>query len=928
MLILKDIVKDYEAGDTTVQALKGVNINFRENEFVSILGPSGCGKTTLLNIIGGLDRYTSGDLVINGKSTKEFTDEDWDTYRNHSIGFVFQSYNLIPHQTVLANVELALTLSGVSKKERRERAVKALEQVGLGEQINKKPSQMSGGQMQRVAIARALINDPDIILADEPTGALDSETSVQIMEILKSISENKLIIMVTHNPQLAEQYSTRIISALDGKITDDTMPFEPTYGDYIAEEEKMEAEKKKGKKPSMSTFTAFSLSLRNLITKKGRTFLTAFAGSIGIIGIALVLALSNGIERYIDKVQNDMMLALPMSVERQAVDMNNVLSALTDLGKSVLTVEHDLDKIYVNNTFTEMINTFVAQAASNNLKSFRKYIEDNREQFDELCNDIQYKYSTPLNIYRMDAGESGSDMVQVNPNTVYSTMMESAGSQDASTAAMTSSMSNLFSASATDTWTELVGDNELLNRQYDIIAGRLPEDKDEVVLIVDKNNEVNELIMYALGLKDQNEFMTDMVQVIAQGSELETTELESVTYDEILNMDFRLVLNYQYFEKDPATGLWADHRDNALFVRQLAENAMQIKIVGILRPDPSNVLSTGTGTIGYTTDLMDYALEATAASEVVSAQLANPAVDVISGTEFNTLTVNDFDLADIDLSQIDYSKLNLSPFMSMLKDIDLSQIDILHFDITDLMDFSDMTALQKKIMEGFLTDDQVLAFKQAYLDTINENGTLETTLASLGYSTEDTPTSIYIYPKSFEDKDEINAMVTQYNEKMEEQGYMGYTVTVTDYVGMLMGTVTNVLNIVTCVLVAFVAISLVVSSVMIGIITYTSVLERTKEIGILRSIGASKKDIASVFNAETVTIGLGAGIIGIIATLILEIPINMALHYFTQTGASAQLPFIAGVILVGISVFLTFIAGLVPSSIAAKKDPVEALRTE
>ena len=928
MLILKDIVKVYEAGDSQVEALKGVSINFRESEFVSILGPSGCGKTTMLNLIGGLDRYTSGDLIINGKSTKDFTDEDWDTYRNHSIGFVFQSYNLIPHQTVLANVELALTLSGVSKKERRERAVKTLEQVGLGEQINKKPSQMSGGQMQRVAIARALINDPEIILADEPTGALDSETSVQIMEILKNISKDKLIIMVTHNPQLAETYSTRIISCLDGRITGDTAPFEPTYSDYIAEEEKVEIEKAKGKKPSMSTSTAFSLSLRNLTTKKGRTFLTAFAGSIGIIGIALVLALSNGIERYIDKVQNDMMLALPMSVERQAVNMDNVISALTDLGKSVLTVEHDLDKIYVNNTFTEMVNTFVTQAASNNLKSFRKYIEDNRAQFDDLCNDIQYKYATPLNIYRMDAGEDGETMVQVNPSTVYSTMMENYSTGDATTAAMTNSMSNLFSSSATDTWTELIGDNDLLNRQYDIIAGRLPEDKSEVVLIVDKNNEVNELIMYALGLKNQDDFMTDMLKVIAEGSELETEELEAITYDDILNMDFRLVLNCQYYEKDPATGLWADHRDNALYVRNLAKDAMQLKIVGILRPDPSNVLSTGTGTIGYRTDLMEYALAATAESEPVKDQLASPAVDVTTGAEYNTMTVNDFDLADIDLTLIDYTKLNLAPFMSMLKDIDLSQIDILHFDITDLMDFSDMTALQKKIMEGFLTDEQVLAFKQAYLDTINENGTLENTLGKLGYSTEDTPTSIYIYPKSFEDKDEINAMVAQYNAKMEEQGYLGYTVTVTDYVGMLMSSVTNVLNIVTCVLVAFVAISLVVSSVMIGIITYTSVLERTKEIGILRSIGASKKDIASVFNAETVTIGLGAGIISIIATLILEIPINMALHYFTQTGASAQLPWLAGVILVCISVFLTFIAGLVPSSIAAKKDPVEALRTE
>ena len=928
MLILKDIVKVYEAGDTQVEALKGVSINFRESEFVSILGPSGCGKTTMLNLIGGLDRYTSGDLIINGKSTMDFTDEDWDTYRNHSIGFVFQTYNLIPHQTVLSNVELALTLSGVSKKERRERAIKALEQVGLGEQINKRPNQMSGGQMQRVAIARALINDPDIILADEPTGALDSETSVQIMEILKEISQDKLIIMVTHNPQLAEDYSNRIITCLDGRITGDSAPFEPTEDDYEAEKEKVEAEKKKGKKPSMSTTTAFSLSLRNLTTKKGRTFLTAFAGSIGIIGIALVLALSNGIERYIDKVQNDMMLALPMSVERQTVNMDNVISALTDLGKTVLTVEHDLDKIYVNNTFTEMVNTFVTQAASNNLKSFRKYIEDNREQFDSLCNDIQYKYATPLNIYRMDAGDDGDTMVQVNPSTVYATMMENYSSEDAATAAMTDSMSNLFSASATDTWTELIGDNDLLDRQYDIIAGRLPQDKSEVVLIVDKNNEVNELIMYALGLKDQNEFMTDMLKVIAEGSELQTTELESISYDDILNMDFRLVLNYQFYKKDATTGLWTDYRGNALYVKQLAKTAMQLKIVGILRPDPSNVLSTGTGTIGYTTELMEYALAATADSEPVKAQLADPAVDVTTGAEYSTLTVNDFDLADIDLTAIDYTKLNLAPFMSMLKDIDLSKIDILHFDITDLMDFSDMTALQKKIMEGFLTDEQVLAFKQAYLDTINESGTLESTLASLGYSTEDTPTSIYIYPKSFKDKDEINAMVAQYNQKMEEQGYVGYTVTVTDYVGMLMSSVTNVLKIVTCVLVAFVAISLVVSSVMIGIITYTSVLERTKEIGILRSIGASKKDIASVFNAETVTIGLGAGIIGILVSLLLEIPINMALKYFTQTGAAASLPFIAGVILVCISVFLTFIAGLVPSSMAAKKDPVEALRTE
>ena len=919
MLRLNNIVKDYVTGDTTVRALKGITINFRENELVSILGPSGCGKTTMLNIIGGLDRYTSGDLIINGKSTKLFTDGDWDTYRNHSIGFVFQSYNLIPHQTVLANVELALTLSGVSKKERRERAVEALKQVGLGEQINKKPSQMSGGQMQRVAIARALINNPDIILADEPTGALDSETSVQIMEILKEVAKDKLIIMVTHNPELAEKYSTRIIRCLDGEIIGDTDPFEPNEDDLQIEKDKAEAERKKGKKPSMSTATAFSLSLRNLTTKKARTFLTAFAGSIGIIGIALVLALSNGIELYIDKVQNDLLLALPVSIEREAIDMDNVLSSLTDLGKSVMTTDHDLDKIYVNNTFTEMINTFISQAASNNLKSFKKYIEDNQEQFDEICNDIQYKYETPLNIYRVN--EDG--YVQVNPNNVLDEMMSQSGSS-ISTADLTS----MFSSSATNIWTELIGDNDLISQQYEIITGRLPENKNEVVLIVDKNNEVNEMVMYGLGLKNQDEFMSDMMSVIANGSEIETSELDSYSYEDILNTEFRLVFQYQYFAKDSETGLWSDYSENTMFVKQLVENGEEIKIVGILRPDPNNVMSTGTGSIGYTTELMDYALEMTANSEIVKEQTADETKDVLTGLTFNTLTVNDFSLADVDLSLIDFSYLDITPFMSMMEDIDLTQIDILNFDIADFIDFSDMSDFQKKIVEGYLTDEQVLAMKQAYIDSINAECSLDNTYSAIGYSTADSPSSIYLYPKSFEDKDTLTELVDYYNEQMEAQGYTGYTVTLTDYIGMLMSSITSILNIVTYVLVCFVGISLVVSSIMIGIITYISVLERTKEIGILRAIGASKRDISSVFNAETVTIGLGSGIFGILATLLLEIPINLVLKYLTQTGAAASLPFIAAIILVCISVFLTFVAGLIPSSIAAKKDPVEALRTD
>ena len=924
MLILKDIIKDYPTGDTFVRALKGISINFRENEFVSILGPSGCGKTTLLNLIGGLDKYTEGDLVINGKSTMEFTDADWDTYRNHSIGFVFQSYNLIPHQTVLANVELALTLSGVSKKERRERAAEALRRVGLGEQLNKRPAQMSGGQMQRVAIARALVNNPDIILADEPTGALDTETSVQIMELLKEVARDKLVIMVTHNPDLARKYSTRIISCLDGQVIGDTDPFVPKRADFENEKEAAEKERAKGKKPSMSTRTAFGLSLRNLTTKKARTFLTAFAGSIGIIGIALVLALSNGIENYIDKVQNDLLLAFPVQIEREAIDYNSVMSTFMDMSKSIMETQHELDGIYVNNSFNDMINTFISQSASNNLKSFRQYIEDNRAKFDELCNDIQYKYETPLNIYRADTTEG---LVQVNPNTIVNQMMEQMGGS--TSASITNSMSNMFTSSIADTWMQLIGDNDLLAKQYEVIAGRLPQAYNEVVLIVDKNNEVNEMIMYALGLKNQDDFMSSMMSMLASGEELKNVDITKYSYQDILDMKFKLLLNYQYFAQDPETGLWNNYKENAVYVKQLVETqGTDISIVGILRPDPHNILSIGTGSIGFTDALMDYALNQTLNSAPVQAQLADTKTDIITGNEFSDLTVNDFSLADVDLSIIDFTLLNIKPFMSMLEDIDLSQIDLLNFDITQFIDFSDMSALQKRIVEGYLNDEQVLALKQAYVDTLNKQCSLSSTYAQLGYSEEDSPTSIYLYAKNFQNKDKINDLVEYYNAQMEELGHKGYTVTVTDYIGMLMSSITNVLRIVTYVLVAFVAISLVVSSIMIGIITYISVLERTKEIGILRAIGASKKDISSVFNAETVTIGLGAGIIGILTTLVLEIPINLALQYFTKTGAAASLPFIAGVLLVFISVFLTFIAGLIPASLAAKKDPVIALRTE
>ena len=912
MLILKNIIKDYTAGDTTVRALNDVSINFRESEFVSILGPSGCGKTTMLNIIGGLDRYTSGDLVINGKSTKTFTDENWDTYRNHSVGFIFQSYNLIPHQTVLANVELALTLSGVSKKERKERAIEALKQVGLGDHIDKKPNQMSGGQMQRVAVARALINNPDIILADEPTGALDSETSVQIMELLKEISKDKLIIMVTHNPDLAYEYSNRIIKVSDGKVVDDSNPFNPDEADRQTEKVKAQEEKKKGKKPSMSLGTAFGLSIRNLGTKRGRTFLTAFAGSIGIIGIALVLALSTGIQNYVDKVQNDTLMAYPMSVERESVNTDNMMNAMMGMSEEMLNSDNEEDKVYVNDMFTQMINTFVAQSSSNNIESFKKYVDDNKEAFDALCNDIQFKYTTPLNIYKADTSDG---VVRVNPNTAMAEMSSS----------MMAGMEGFMSSSMMDSWVELIGDTEVISKQYDIIHGRLPVEKHEVVLMVDGNNEINELVLYALGIKDQKELSKNLMDAIKNSEELQTAE-DVYTFEEICDMRFKLVLNSDYMKKDKKTGLWKDMSANTAYVKELVDKGLEIEIVGILRPKKDNVLSVGTGGVGYMSTLMDYALEQTEKSQVVQEQLNSPDKDVISGLEFMNLGINDFDLVDIDLSLIDMNYLDITPFMDMVENIDLAEIDIT--DMSSVFSFGEMSNLQKKLMEGYLSDEQIIALKQAYIDTINAQCSYDKTMETLGYQSAAVPTSIYFYPKSFEAKDELNSMISFYNDKVTSMGHPEHSISLTDPIGALLSSVTKIIDIVTYVLIVFVAVSLVVSSVMIGIITYISVLERTKEIGVLRSIGASKSDISRVFNAETVSIGLTSGVLGILCTLLLEIPINLLLNHLTNTGAAAQLPFNAAIILICISVFLTFIAGLVPSKLAAKKDPVEALRTE
>ena len=916
MLVLKNIVKDYVTGDTTVRALKGIDISFRENEFVAILGPSGCGKTTLLNIIGGLDRYTSGDLLINGKSTKFFNDGDWDTYRNHSIGFVFQSYNLIPHQTVLSNVELALTLSGVSKKERKQRAIEALKKVGLEQQIYKKPNQMSGGQMQRVAIARALINDPDILLADEPTGALDSETSVQIMDLLKEIAKEKLIIMVTHNPELADSYANRIISCLDGEVVGDTNPYEPTKEDMEEQKSKVANAKVKGKK-SMSFGSAFALSINNLRTKKGRTFLTAFAGSIGIIGIALVLALSNGIQVYIDRIQEDMLLSYPMTVEKQTMDLESIMSSFSGISSEAAKgTEVEEGKVYVNQSFMQMVNAFISESTSNNLDNFKKYIEDNQEEFDECCNDVQYRYSTQLNIYRADTSDG---VVKVNPSTMMESMPMDAGMGD-----MASSMSSMTQSFSV--WMELIGDDRLMESQYDVIAGRMPENYNEVVLIVDGNNQINELVVYALGLKDQEEFTKDVMAALVSGETLENEAITEYTYEDILNMRFKMVLSADYFVKDDATGLWRDNSENDYYVKQLVEDGEEIKIVGILKPDENNTLAIGTGGIGYTRELMDYAINQTSKREVVKQQLADNTRDVITGYEYSTLTVNDFDLADVDLSIIDYTYLDYKPFLSMAEGMDMAEVDM--GNMGAMFGFDDMSELEKKLMEGFLTDEQVLALKQAYVDTLASKSSYEGTLAKLGYSTFSSPSSIAFYPKSFEDKEQLNTLIDYYNEQVAADGHSEAQIKVTDLIGILMSSITTIIDVVTYVLVAFVAISLVVSSIMIGIITYISVLERTKEIGILRSIGASKKDIARVFNAETAVIGLGAGIIGIITTLLLEIPINLVLKYILYIPAAASLPIVGGIVLVVISVSLTLIAGLIPSRMAAKKDPVEALRTE
>ncbi len=876
MLQLKNIVKNYVSGDTTVQALKGIDITFMDSEFVSILGQSGCGKTTLLNIIGGLDQYTSGDLIINGKSTKKYKDSDWDTYRNHTIGFVFQSYNLIPHQTVLSNVELALTLSGVSKAERRKRAVEVLEKVGLGDQLHKKPNQMSGGQMQRVAIARALVNNPDILLADEPTGALDSATSIQIMELLKEISKDRLIIMVTHNPELAEKYSSRIIRLLDGKVTDDTMPFTESES-KVTEVETHSGKKRRG--TSMSFFTALSLSANNLMTKKGRTILTAFAGSIGIIGIALILALSSGFQSYIKRVEEDTLSSYPIAIEEEQVDYSSMMSAF--MGQNVGDAsEKEEGKIYSNNIISEMLNSMMSQVQVNNLSEFKKYIEDENNGFDELVSDIQYGYSTTLNIYKEDTSDG---IVQVNPSTV----LDSVGMGQLSGLSNSTMMSSPMMGSSWDVWSQLIGNRTLLESQYDVIAGRWPSAYNEIVLIVDENNEISDYALYALGLKDQNE-VADTMTRLAKGEEVVSYKTE-YTYEDILNLRYRLIVNTDFYSYDEESGTYTDVRDDEDSYKEAVANGIQLQVVGILRPNPDAVTGAVSGSVGYTSGLMEYVINRINNSDIVKKQSADPETDVITG----------------------------KPFTKDGEEVEMENT----FDITTL------TPEQQAYLAS-LSQEELEELMASYMQPTTSSATYEDNMEAFGVADLEKPSSIMIYPVDFNSKDEISDKIEEYNSAMRADGREEAVINYTDYIGLMMSSISTIINAISYVLIAFVAISLVVSSIMIGIITYISVLERTKEIGVLRSIGASKHDISMVFNAETLIVGFVSGAMGIIVTLILIIPINAVIKHLSGISNVAGLPWAAALILVLISMALTFIAGLIPAKMAAKKDPVVALRSE
>ena len=1120
MLELKGIKKDYPAGDGIVHALKGIDLQFRKSEFVSILGPSGCGKTTMLNIIGGLDQYTQGDLVINGTSTKHYKDRDWDAYRNHSIGFVFQSYNLIPHQSVLQNVEIALTLSGVSKAERRKRAIKVLQDVGLGNQLRKKPAQMSGGQMQRVAIARALVNNPDIILADEPTGALDTETSVQVMDILKEVAKDRLVIMVTHNPDLAETYSTRIIRMLDGEITSDSKPL---AAEEIEEAQKQERDArvarmsgaKKEKKPSMSLVTSFGLSLKNLISKKSRTLLTSFAGSIGIIGIALIFAVSNGMTTYINTVQEDTLSSYPLTLQASEMNMGSLLA--TFIGNALSGEAHENDAVYEKTMIYDLVNALGSmEETTNDLKSFKAHLEKRMAEEGEgslrhAINGVQYTYAAPLTVYtenvdgtiiHSDSQELLQDLMVEYMGMDLSAMMNMSSAYGMDPTAMATTMPTMGGTSFV-LWQEMLrgldGEmiNPLLQKQYDLIHGSWPNDYNEVVVVVDEKNEIADMTLYAMGLKSKSE-IDALADAAFNQKEVEVSD-ERWTYQDICGMTFRVILPSSCYSYDETTGTYVDLRDPQAGLRYLYDNGLDLKVVGILRPNEEAVSGMLSGTICYTAALTEHIIREAAESPVVQAQQADPAMDIFTGLPFRETTgamteeekVAEFTayIATLDekakadayvqimaiptqeqvdqiiqeqlasmtrqdiegtmlqaiSGQMSVSADEINRYISSMTDEELfslvaqmmgeqvrtqygeqvraqmSTMDTatlaVGLDVSmpattpeqvamkaamyaqsagsipqeqlDAMTQQTLAAMTREEMEAAvlpataaqmgipveqaapmmaaLTDDDLRAqmapavqeqikqqaaaqlaamseadmcaaleaaqppFTAAQLAAFHDEvlhfseSTYEDNLIALGCVELDNPASINIYASTFEDKDFIEAEITAYNKSVDEMHQIRYT----DYVGLMMSSVTSIINAITYVLIAFVAISLVVSSIMIGVITLISVQERTKEIGILRAIGASKRNVSSMFNAETVIIGFASGLIGVGMTWLLCIPINAVIYALTNiAGLEAYLPVDVALVLVGISVVLTSFAGVIPARSAAKKDPVVALRTE
>ena len=1001
VLELKNIKKDYPAGDGTVHALKGISIRFRESEFVSILGPSGCGKTTMLNLIGGLDQYTDGDLVINGRSTKDFKDRDWDAYRNHSIGFVFQSYNLIPHQSVLRNVELALTLSGVSKAERRRRAIKALEDVGLGNQLRKKPGQMSGGQMQRVAIARALVNNPDIILADEPTGALDTETSVQVIDILKEVAKDRLVVMVTHNPELAEKYSTRIIKMLDGEIISDSNPMEEAeYTTLCEADREKNRSKKKEKKPSMSMATSFGLSLKNLISKKGRTTLTSFAGSIGIIGIALIYAVSNGMTTYINTVQEDTLSSYPLTIQATHTDMSTLMTTFMESAKSAH--DHDKDAVYSKPAVYNIINALNSlETSKNDLASFKTHLEkeykDPQSPLFNAISGIQYSYDLDLVVYtkNVDGKIIPSDTMELMKD-----MMATFAGMDSSSlesmAGMTEDnplMSMMSTGSGMNLWQEMLPGKDgrlistLLEKQYDVVYGSWPNSYDEVVLVLDEHNELDDMTLYALGLKSEEEI--NAIMQAALDKEQINVDTSSWSYEEICGMDFRTVLPSDCYVLDETTGLYTDLRETDAGLRYLYEKGITLKVSGIVRPNEDAVSTMLSGSIAYTSKLTEHIINAAKDSDVVKAQLNSPTKDIFTGLPFKESTGSMKDeakeeafrayIAGLDtqekadayisimsipseeqldamvnqtvgsMTREDMEKTLLQALTSQMnvneKDVADYLAGMSDEDLTEM--FSQMVAEQMKMQYAAqikaklsaMTPEQLsgaldMAMKQytteqcaQYYEEILEfsDSTYEDNLVKLGRLDLDDPSGISLYASTFESKDTIEESISKYNEGIDELSQIKYT----DYVGLMMSSITSIIDAITYVLISFVAISLVVSSIMIGVITLISVQERTKEIGILRAIGASKKNVSSMFVAETVMIGFAAGALGVIVTWLLCFPINAIIQYLTGIpGLEAFLPWQTALILVGISVLLTVFAGIIPSRSAAKKDPVVALRSE